>query len=200
MGRLIAAAALALALLAPSAATADLLPWPNDAYTKADPTTDTGRRLNLQLADMPANAAGVPVDPTEFNRNDGFSPGTLIVAKVPGIENEKAFDKAGLVPITDVARSFDRDQPAVLLDAKTGERQLIWSELEYPDELKKDPASNTLVIHPARNLREGRRYVVALRDLGATGGPKPSAHDPAGHKRARTSPGGPWGAPPFPRA
>src|SRR4051794_29722498 len=199
MGRLLAVALLALAVLAPSA-HADLLPWPSDAYTKADPTADTGLRLNLQLTDMPANIAGVPVDPTEFNRNDGFSPGTLIAAKVPGIDTQKAFDKAGLVPITDVARSFDRDQPAVLLDAKTGERQLIWSELEYPDELKKDPAVNSLVIHPARNLEEGHRYVVALRDLGATGGPKPSAHDPAGHKRARTSPGGPWGAPPFPRA
>src|SRR4051795_4063796 len=176
MGRLLAVALLGLALFAP-AASADLLPWPNDAYTKADPTTDTGRRLDLQLADMPANAAGVPVDPTEFNRNDGFSPGTLIVAKIPGLDDQKAFDKAGLVPITDVARTFDRDQPALLLDARTGARQLIWSELEYPDSLGKDPANNTLVIHPARNLAEGHRYVVALRDVGATGGPKPSEAD-----------------------
>ena len=40
MGRLLAVALLALVLLAPSA-HADLQPWPNDAYTKADPTTDT---------------------------------------------------------------------------------------------------------------------------------------------------------------
>src|SRR3954451_11179488 len=193
MGRLLAVTLLALLFVVPSA-RADLLPWPNDAYTKADPTTDTGRRLNLQLGDMPANAAGVPVDPTEFNRNDGFSPGTLIVAKVPGLESQKAFDKAGLVPITDVARSLDADQPAVVLDAKTGKRQLIWSELEYPDELKKDPAVNTLVIHPARNLEEGRRYVVVLRDVGATGGPKPSADDLAVMKRARISTDGLWGA------
>src|SRR5689334_23882855 len=183
MGRLLAVALLALLFVVPSA-RADLLPWPNDAYTKADPTTDTGRRLNLQLADMPANAAGVPVDPTEFNRNDGFSPGTLIVAKVPGIDNQKAFDKAGLVPITDVARSYDRDQPAVLLDARTGKRQLIWSELEYPDSLGVDPSQNTLIVHPARNLAEGHRYVVVLRDLGAAGGPKPDAQDLAVMRRA----------------
>src|SRR3954469_19267226 len=194
MGRLIAVAALALALLAPSTAAADLLPWPNDAYTKPDPTTDTGLRLNLQLADMPANAAGVPVDPTEFNRNDGFSPGTLIVARIPGLDTQKAFDHAGLVPITDVSRSFAAKQPAVVIDAATGERQLIWSELEYPDELKKDPAVNTLVIHPARNLEEGRRYVVVLRDVGATGGPKPSADDLAVMKRAHISTDGLWGA------
>src|SRR3954452_22435485 len=194
MGRLVAVALLALLFVVPSA-SADLLPWPNDTFTKPDPTTDTGRRLDLQLADMPANAAGVPVDPTEFNRNDGFSPGTLIAAKVPGIDTQKAFDKAGLVPITDVARSFDRDQPAVLLAAKTGERQLIWSELEYPDELKKDSASNTLVIHPARNLREGRRYVVALRNLGsAGGGPKPGDEDLAVLRKAHISTTGLWGA------
>ena len=193
MGRLLLVALLALVVFAPSA-RADLLPWPNDAYTKPDPTTDTGRRLNLQLTDMPANAAGVPVDPTEFNRNDGFSPGTLIVAKVPGLDDQKAFSKAGLVPITDVARSFDRDQPAVVLDAKTAKRQLIWSELEYPDELKKDPSVNTLVIHPARNLEEGHRYVVVLRGLGATGGPKPSTEDLAVMRRARISADGVWGA------
>src|SRR3954447_16213875 len=197
MGRLLAAALLALALLAPSAPTAsaaDLLPWPSDAYTTADPTTDTGLRLNLQLTEMPANAAGVPVDPTEFNRNDGFSPGTLIVAKVPGLDDQKAFDKAGLVPITDVARSFDRDQPAMVLDAKTGARQLIWSELEYPDSLGVDPSQNTLVIHPARNLAEGHRYVVVLRGLGATGGPKPDAQDLAVMRRAHVSTDRLWGA------
>src|SRR3954451_17938651 len=186
MGRLLAVTLLALLFVVPSAA-ADLLPWPSDAYTKADPTTDTGRRLHLQLTEMPANAAGVPVDPTEFNRNDGFSPGTLIVAKVPGIDSEKAFAHAGLVPITDLARSFDREQPAVVLDATSAKRQLIWSELEYPDELKKDPAVNTLVVHPARNLAEGHRYVVVLRNLGATGGPRPSAEDLAVMKRAHIS-------------
>src|SRR3954468_11379201 len=193
MGRLLAVALLALLVLAPSA-HAELLPWPNDASTRPDPTTDTGLRLNLQLADMPANAAGVRVDPTEFNRNDGFSPGTLIAAKIPGPDDQKAFDKVGLVPITDVARTFDRDQPALLLDAKTGARQLIWSELEYPDSLGKDPANNTLVIHPARNLAEGHRYVVALRDVGATGGPKPTEADLAVLEKAHISTGGLWGA------
>src|SRR3954452_2338224 len=193
MGRLVAVALLALLFVVPSA-RADLMPWPNDTFTKPDPTTDTGRRLDLQLADMPANAAGVPVDPTEYNRNDGFSPGTLIAARVPGLDTQEAFDKAGLVPITDVARSFDTNQPAVVLDMATARRQLIWAELEYPDELKKDPAVNTLVIHPARNLAEGHRYLVVLRDLGPTGGPKPSAQDLAVMKRAHISTGGLWGA------
>ncbi len=168
-------AAVALGLLAPGAApaascdefdpSACLYPWPNDRFTKRDPTTDTGRRLNLGLLQTPRNVAGKPITPRSFNRNDGFSPGSLIITRVPGLDDQAAFDRTGLVPITDPARSFAPDQPAVLIDAKTRERQLIWAELEYPPELQKDPAVQTLVLHPARNLREGRRYIVALRNL-----------------------------------
>src|SRR3954447_20066656 len=194
MHRITAPLAVALALLAVApASAATLLPWPSDGYTRLDPTTDTGRRLNLQLADMPANAAGRPIDPTEFNRNDGFSPGTLIVARVPGLDSQAAFDRTGLVPITDVGRSFDRDQPAVVINARTGARQPIWSELEYPPELGKDPSVQTLVIHPARNLDEGEHYVVALRRLRRADGSiipaagRPDAQDVAKLKRSGVS-------------
>jgi hypothetical protein len=161
----------ALPAAAPAAACDDLdpsvclYPWPNDRFTKPDPATGTGRRLDLQLDQMPRNAAGKPIDPTEINRNDGFSPGSLIVTRVPGLDSQAAFDRTGLVPITDPERSFDRDQPAVLIDATTRERQLIWAELEYPDELGKDASVQTLVLHPAKNLEEGHRYIVALRRL-----------------------------------
>ncbi len=57
-----------------------LLPFPSDFFTVADPSTDTGRRVNFAAASMPVNSSGVPVDPTEWNRNDGFSPGTPIMA------------------------------------------------------------------------------------------------------------------------
>jgi hypothetical protein len=63
-----------------------LQPWPNDFYTVPDASTDTGRRLALNPAAMPRNVGGVPIDPTEYNRNDGFSPGNLIVTKVPGLD------------------------------------------------------------------------------------------------------------------
>src|SRR5690242_13789176 len=47
-----------------------LQPWPNDYFTVADPSTDTGRRLNLNQQSMPANKAGVHIDPTDYNRAD----------------------------------------------------------------------------------------------------------------------------------
>jgi hypothetical protein len=51
-----------------------LLPWPNDFFTVADPSTDTGRRLNLKLLAMPRNVAGIPIDPTDITGVDPHGP------------------------------------------------------------------------------------------------------------------------------
>src|SRR3954447_7734872 len=93
MGRgLAVTAALLAALITPTAAQAkpSLLPWPNDALTKRDKTTDTGRRLNLPKAAMPRNKDGTPIDPTDMNRADGFSPGSMIIVSVPGLNTAAA--------------------------------------------------------------------------------------------------------------
>ncbi len=86
---------------------------------------------------------------------------------MPGLDNPAAFSQTGAVPVTDMARSFDRKQPIVLIDAKTGKRQLIWSEL---DSLASSPDQTDLIIRPGQNLKEGHRYIVALRNLKYAGG------------------------------
>jgi hypothetical protein len=139
-----------------------LQPWPNDYFTVADHSTDTGKRVNLDLASMPRNAAGKPIDPTDFNRNDGFSPGQEIVTHIPGLDNQSAFRRTGAVPITDIERTFDPKQPIVVLNADTGKRHLIWSEL---DSNVSDPANVNLLIRPAVNFDEGGHYIVVLRNL-----------------------------------
>jgi hypothetical protein len=139
-----------------------LFPWPNDYFTVADRTTDTGRRLNLARESMPRNSSGIPIDPSEYNRSDGFSPGQKIVTKVPGFDTPAAFERTGAVPITDLARAFDRNQPVVVINARTRRRHLIWSEL---DANPTNPADVTLLIRPAINFEEGERYIVALRSL-----------------------------------
>ena len=139
-----------------------LFPWPNDHFTAADPTTDTGRRLNLKAASMPANRAGKGITPGPYNRNDGFSPGALIVTKVPGLETQKAFDETGAVPITDMEQAFAPRQPVVVLNARTRERQLIWAEIDSNAAGKNDV---TFLIRPGVNFEEGERYIVALRNL-----------------------------------
>src|SRR5687767_15402095 len=72
-----------------------LQPWPNDFFTVADGTTDTGRRLNLNPLGMPRNIAGNPIRPEEWNRSDGFSPGQKITTKVPSLDTAQAFARTG---------------------------------------------------------------------------------------------------------
>ncbi|HWH45557.1 MAG TPA: hypothetical protein VNT32_12575, partial [Thermoleophilaceae bacterium] len=83
-----------------------MMPFPNDYFTVRDNSTPTGRRLALPLAGMPRNVAGKPVDPSDINRADGFSPGSMIFTRVPGLDSQAAFQQTGSVPITDVAQSY----------------------------------------------------------------------------------------------
>jgi hypothetical protein len=166
-------AALGVLLLLPSAAAAAtcngtprrgcLLPFPsNVAHTKTDKTSATGRRVALTKAELPANAQGVRIDPTEWNRNDGFSPGQPIVVHVPSLKTQSDFLNSKIVPSDDLARYADGRQPLLLLDEKTGTRAIVWGELEANATTN---ASRNLIIHPAKNLVPGRTYVVVLRGL-----------------------------------
>lgn len=135
-----------------------VLPFPNDYFTVPDPETDTGLRINFGETTLPANALGVHIDPTEWNRNDGFSPGSPILTAVPGIDLEQT----GAAPITDIGASLASDAPIVLINALTGERHPYWAEL---DSRATDPDRQLLIVRPARNFDEGTRYIVAMRNL-----------------------------------
>jgi hypothetical protein len=139
-----------------------LYPWPNNYFTTPDATTDTGRRLDLAADATPQNRNAKHIDPTDFNRNDGFSPGSPIVTKVPGLDTQQALAKTGAPTLNDLERSFAPNQAIVVIDADTLRRQLIWAEV---DALASDPAKSALEIHPAVDLREGGHYIVALRHL-----------------------------------
>jgi hypothetical protein len=162
-GVLLAALAAALAgATAPPAAAAPrgcdaldpahcLLPWPNDHFRKDG-------RLALRTSMMPRNADGRPVRASDYNRSDGFSPGQIVVTRVPRLD----LRRSRAVPVTNMARAFARNAPIVVIEAETGRRQLIWAELDAQAER---PRERTLLIHPGANWREGRRYIVALRNL-----------------------------------
>src|SRR4051794_11549839 len=139
-----------------------LAPFPSDYFTVADRHTATGRRVHFSPSAMPANGTGTHIDPAQWNRNDGFSPGITIIARVPGLETQAAFDRTGLVPITDMARYADKKQPVVVIDAKTHKRAPIWAEL---DSIPTADSDRNLLIRPAKNYLEGHRYIVALRNL-----------------------------------
>ena len=68
---------------------------------------------------MPTNASGTPIEPSDYNWSDGFSPGAPIVTKVPGLDTPAALARTGAVPVTDLARSFDSKQPILVINART---------------------------------------------------------------------------------
>jgi hypothetical protein len=162
----VALCAIALGFAAPAQAApkgcdpfdkaACLLPWPNDYFVKHG-------HLALRNAQMPKSDKGKPIAARDYNWSDGFSPGQIIVTLVPGLD----LKRSGAAPVTDVGRSLRRNQPIVVIDAKTGKRQLLWSELNA---IPKNPRKRALYIHPGVGWREGHRYIVALRNLKRSNG------------------------------
>jgi hypothetical protein len=144
-----------------------LLPFPNDAFTVRDRRSDTGRRVRIARRCTPRNKSGVRVSTTDQNRLDGFSPGSQLVLQVPGLHTQRAFRRSRIAPITDIRASMRRNAPIVLLDARTRKRQAYWAEMDANATRTRDRA---LLVHPAENLREGRRYVVVVRGLRTASG------------------------------
>ena len=145
-----------------------LLPFPNDFFTVADRSAPTGRRVSLPALGMPTNVAGKPVDPTEWNRNDGFSPGSPVLTLVPGLDLPRTWGTQALAAryrnqLSDIARSLRPDSPIVIVDTTTGQRQPFWSELDSRPGVPND--ERLLILHPAVNFKEAHHYVVALRQL-----------------------------------
>ena len=161
-----------------------LLPFPSNFFTKpAD--TPTGVQVNFSPAAMPRNGSdaveggvGKPIDPTEWNRNDGFSPGSAVMTYIPGIDLHRTWGTQDLAHngqpneqgyfdhrdhIADISRYAEPDAPLVIVNADTGERHPFWSELDtHPDAVG---GEQLLIMRPAVNFDEGTRYIVALRDL-----------------------------------
>jgi hypothetical protein len=164
-----------------------LLPFPNDFFTVADATTQTGRRINFNPAAMPRTGAevteggeGKPVDPTEWNRNDGFSPGSAVMTYVPGIDlpttwgiQDRDHSTVGINEpgyydyrdqITDIGLYENADSPFVILNADTGQRHPFWTEVDqHPGATEAE--EQVLILRPAVNFDEGTRYIVAMRNL-----------------------------------
>ena len=134
-----------------------LLPFPSNFFTVEDASSDTGLRVALPREAI-KNADGVPIDFTEWNRNDGFSPNSTLLTYVPGLDA----DKSDLPSWTDLEASLAEDASVVLIDTDTGERTPLWAEL---DAKATTADEQLLVIHPAVVLTEGHRYVAGLRNM-----------------------------------
>src|SRR3954468_12132244 len=163
-----------------------LLPFPNDAFTRADKSTGTGRRVRLPAALMPRNNKKKPIDPAPYNAFDGFSPGSVILTKVPGLDTPKALKRTNAVGLADISRYTAKNAPVIVIDEKTGKRSPIWVEL---DSNATSARQRLVEIHPAKNFLEGHTYVVVLRGLRKANGKRIAAGRPFVRVRAARKPG-----------
>ena len=117
---------------------------------------------------MPQNKIGQAIGTHDYLRADGYSPGNMIIVKVPAVQTQAAFNNSGIVPITNLRAYDDDNQPVVVINAETGERHPIWAEVDANPHVpgkSGNPANSNLIIRPARNFDEGARYIVAIRNL-----------------------------------
>ena len=173
LGGLVAAVVLvALALPAGASAACSGVPKPQlpaavpqrlhaDEEGQDDPDGPAGELLALRP--LPKNKAGVATQP------DRVEPQRRLLARASRSSSTSrgsrrratsaVEDRAGQRPRAVHARH----QPLLLLDEKTGKRQIVWGELDAPTASR--PRRRNLIVHPAKNLVPGRRYVVVLRNL-----------------------------------
>jgi len=149
-------------------ATHCLMPWPSDRYRGED------GMLALEADAMPVNEFGTPVDPTVFDRFDGFSPAGSMITSFEG-----EVDPSGLNGELAIGESLDAGSTTVIVDAETGELVAHWAELDqWPST---DPGGAALYLRPAARLAEGRRYVVGIQGLRYADG---TAIEPSAYFRA----------------
>ncbi len=136
-------------------------PFPSNVFTVADPTSPTGRRVELAPEAWLEADDGTTADLSVVSRSDGFSTSAALMVHLPGAT------VTGLPSPLDIGASLGPDSPTVLLDAQTGERVPHFSELDMSHG---DGTRRVFFIRPAVRLEEGTRYIAAIRDVVDDGG------------------------------
>jgi len=138
-----------------------LYPWPADLLLPSGDTA-TGLRLSYDPALLPSNDKGAPFAADEVTAGlDGFSPLSQIRFAFAA-----TVDAAGLAGIDNIKGSLAEDATIVLLEVSSGERWPYFAELDAAAE-PGEPV--TVFVRPARRLRPGQSYVVAVRGLTSSG-------------------------------
>ena len=137
-----------------------MLPFPSDAFLRADESTETGWRVNYSANTLPASGSVDIVEIPALNRLDGMSPSTEIMT---------AFAQAPV--LTDVANqhsiatSLEDGHPTILLNLNTGERVAHWVELDA----RADSPEDTIVfIRTLGPLDANTAYGVGMSGMGLT--------------------------------
>jgi len=150
-----------------------LLPFPSDYFLKEDAALPSGHRVTLTASAKLKAKDGTVFDFTDLHPADGYSHASQLLALFPG-----GVDAANLPPVDRPTAATDG--ATVLLDVESARGVLHFAEL---DPRAADDGRRALLVRPVERLRNGARYIVALRGLKAKDGtPVPV---PEGFRRIR---------------
>jgi len=134
--------------LAPDVA---MYPWPSDLYLADDPTTPTGRRVDLPAGPMPEG-----LSPATLGDDDGFS-------RIPAMLTwfREGVDPSSLPAADDPGATTRDDSPIFLVEEGTWRRIPLLAELDLN---ARGPFEQALILRPHHVLAEGTGYAVLIRD------------------------------------
>lgn len=139
------------------------MPFPSSKWLVPDPSRKTGYTLTFGATTLPANNKGVHVDPAPYLRLDGFGVGA------PAIAYFADLDGANLPGEEKIAETLSATSPVMMFEEQNGALVRIPCFAEI-DIRASQSDQRSLIVRPAVLLREGTRYVVALRGLMRTDG------------------------------
>lgn len=151
------------------------LPFPSDVFR-----SESGE-IVMEGEAGAVREDGMHVNLYAYGQEDGFSPGTQILAYFPfaidGANLNGVFDNAAFGPEGDWET---RPGPTLIVDAENGARVPHYAEL---DTHAVSAQKQTLILRPLVRLENGHRYIVAISGLKDTdGNPVPAAE---GFRRLR---------------
>jgi hypothetical protein len=140
-------------------------PFPSNVWTTPDTTMPSGMHLAFGKTTLPVSAQSVRIGSAPFATRDGFSPGGTILAHMPNAT------VTGLPGVNSMASSLLSTSPTLLMEADTGALVAHFSELDVSGN---DATEEAFMIHPAARMKDGTRYIVAIRNIvDASGTPLP---------------------------
>ena len=123
-------------------------PFPNDLWRDASGHVVFGANT------LPVPTLGKPIDPKTLSWRDGFSPGECAMTFLPGAT------AAGLPDENHLADSITTSSPTILMEADTGALVPHLAEIDVSTFHDDD---NALMLHPVVRLKNGTRYIAAVR-------------------------------------
>jgi hypothetical protein len=140
------------------------LPFPSDVWLRSDPTAvnPSGKSVRFGPSSLPQSVTnGLHYPPEYFFGHDGWS------ASQPPMTHWPGATAKGCATPADIAMSLTAASPSVLLDVERMERVPHWVDV---DQSVSSDAERMFMIRPAVRLRDGARYIVAIRRVVDAGG------------------------------